>query len=95
MAQKIVGENALRAIAGDIKGEINAIKGVWLFGTLTAGSTSLVFTDDIILDSKTYDIYVDTWGAEPTNAVVDEGTHTLTLTFTAQVSDVVVEVKVT
>lgn len=62
--------------------------------TLTAGSTSVVltFTDQTIGASTLVDIYTDDYGVSPT-AVATTST-TVTLTFTAQASDVVVAVKV-
>ena len=62
--------------------------------TLTAGSTSVVltFTNQTIGASTLVDIYTDAYGVSPT-AVATTST-TVTLTFDAQASDVVVAVKV-
>ena len=63
-------------------------------GTLTAGSTSVVltFVSQTIGSDTLIDIYTDTFGVNPT-AVATTST-TVTLTFEAQLSDVVVAVKV-
>ena len=61
-------------------------------GTLTAGSTSLTLSDASILATSTFDIYVSTFGIQPTNAVVATGS--ITLTFLAQASDISVKVRV-
>lgn len=63
-------------------------------GTLTAGSTSLVltFTDQTIGAATLVDIYTDDYGVSPT--AVATTSNTVTLTFTAQASDVAVAVKV-
>lgn len=63
-----------------------------LTDTLTAGSTSLTLSDASITTSSTFDIYVSTFGIQPTNAVVATGS--ITLTFLAQVSDITVKVRV-
>ena len=61
-------------------------------GTLTAGSTSITLSDASITTSSTFDIYVSTFGIQPTNAVVATGS--ITLTFLAQASDISVKVRV-
>ena len=63
-----------------------------LTDTLTAGSTSLTLSDDSILATSTFDIYVSDFGIQPTNAVVATGS--ITLTFLAQASDIDVKVRV-
>lgn len=64
--------------------------------TLTAGETSITIASDRLSASSLIDIYTDTWGVNPTNVVADTtlATPTLTLTFEAQASDVVVKVEV-
>ena len=63
-------------------------------GTLTAGNTSitLTFANQTIGSTSLIDIYTDTFGVNP-SAVATTST-TVTLTFAAQASDVVVGVKV-
>ena len=62
--------------------------------TLTAGQTSvtLTFTEQTIGATTLIDVYADTFGVNPTN--VSYTTTTVTVTFDAQASDVVVAVKV-
>ena len=61
-------------------------------GTLTAGNTSITLSDASITSSSTIDIYTDVFGIQPTNAVVATGS--ITLTFLAQASDIIVKVRV-
>ena len=61
-------------------------------GTLTTGNTSLTLTDDAIETTSTIDIYCDTFGIQPINAVVTSGQ--IVLTFLAQASDLNVKVRV-
>ena len=75
-----------------IIGAINEVRGTFVTGTLTAGSTSLTLSDASITTSSTIDIYVSTFGIQPTNAVVATGS--ITLTFLAQASDLSVKVRV-
>ena len=75
-----------------IIGAINEVRGTFVTGTLTAGSTSLTLSDASITTSSTIDIYVDTFGIQPTNAVVTTGS--ITLSFLAQSADVSVKVRV-
>ena len=63
-----------------------------LSDTLTAGSTTLTFTNSIITTNSVIDYYTDTFGVEPTNIVVAAGS--ITLTFDAQQSDVGVKVRI-
>lgn len=63
-----------------------------LTGTLTAGQTSLTIQHEIITTTATIEIYTDTFGVNPTNAVVTNGQ--IVLTFNAQASDVGVMVRV-
>lgn len=57
-----------------------------LSSTLTAGNTTLTFSDASILTTSMIDIYVDTWGVAPSNVTVTTGSATLT--FEAQQTDV-------
>ncbi len=75
-----------------IIGAINEVRGTFVTGTLTAGSTSLTLSDASITTSSTIDIYVSTFGIQPVNAVVTTGS--ITLSFLAQASDLSVKVRV-
>ena len=61
-------------------------------GTLNTGSTSITLSDASITTTSTIDIYTDTFGIQPTNAVVSTGS--ITLTFLAQASNISVKVRV-
>jgi len=61
-----------------------------LTGTLTAGNTTLTLTNAAITTSSLVDVYTNVFGLSPTNITVSIGT--MTLTFTAQQSDVSVKV---
>lgn len=63
-----------------------------LVDTLTAGETSITFSDNSILSTSTIDIYTDTFGVNPTSVVVATGS--ITLTFEAQQSNIGVKVRV-
>ena len=63
-----------------------------LTDTLTSGSTTLTISDAAITTTSTIDIYTDTFGIQPTNAVVTSGQ--IVLTFLAQASDLSVKVRV-
>lgn len=63
-----------------------------LVDTLTAGETSITFSDNAILSTSTIDIYTDTFGVNPTSVVVATGS--ITLTFEAQQSDIGVKVRI-
>lgn len=75
-----------------VLGAINEVRGTFVTGTLTAGSTSITLSDASITTTSTIDIYVSVFGIQPTNAVVSTGT--ITLTFLAQASDLAVKVRV-
>lgn len=82
---------ALGTTAKTIVGALNELlisagTGTKLTATLTAGNTSVTFTNQAILTTSMIDVYVDTWGVAPTNVVVSAGSATLT--FEAQQSDV-------
>lgn len=67
-----------------------------LSGTLTVGSTTVVFTDNAIVDGITVQPFVDEsfTGVVPTAQVTDGTNHTLTLTFPAQSSAMPVKVRI-
>lgn len=60
-----------------------------LTATLTAGQTTVTFTNAAITSTALIDIYTDTFGVNPTNATQSE--TTLTLTFSAQQNDLSVK----
>ena len=61
-------------------------------GTLTAGNTSLTLTDAAILTTSTIDIYTDVYGIAPESVTVAAGS--LTMTFEALSSDLVVKARI-
>ena len=65
-------------------------------GTLIAGTTTVSFTDNSIVDGCTVDPYVDDafTGVVPKAMAVEELTHTLTLTFDEQATDMPVKVRI-
>lgn len=63
-----------------------------LTSTLTAGATSLTFTNSAITSTSLIDVYTNTWGINPTNIVASTGE--VTLTFDAQSSNVSVRLLV-
>ena len=76
-------------------GAIKELRGLWLTGTLTAGQTSLVLSNEAITtDSTVYGVFVpDTfYGVNPTGVTVATGS--VTLTFPQQASDLPVKVQV-
>ena len=75
-----------------VLGAINEVRGTFVTGTLTAGSTSITLSDASITTTSTIDIYVSVFGIQPTNAFVVSGS--ITLTFLAQASDITVKVRV-
>lgn len=66
--------------------------GTVLSTTLTAGNTSVTFTNVAITTTATYDFYTDVFGVNPTAVSVSSGS--LTLTFEAQASDLGVKVRI-
>lgn len=63
-----------------------------LTSTLTTGATTLTISDSIIKTNSTVEIFTDTYGVNPTDAVVTSGV--IVLTFEAQQADVGVKVRV-
>ena len=92
-AQKIVSEEALTAIASDIKTAIEE-RAIYteLTGTLTAGSTSLTLSNAGISANSTVDYYTNYYGINPTGVSVSSGS--VTLTFEEQDIDISVKVRV-
>ena len=92
-AEKIVSESALRAIASDIKGAIDAKPEFTdLIGTLTAGNTSITFSDASITSNSTIDYYTNYFGINPVGVNVSNGR--VVLTFEEQDIDISVKVRV-
>ena len=92
-AEKIVSEEALRAIVSDIKEAIDAKTDFTdLTGTLTAGNTSITFSDASVTPTSTIDYYTDYFGVNPVGVSVRTGS--VTLTFEAQDIDLGVKVRV-
>ena len=86
---------ALNTNVKTVSGAINELLGNIgkdIIGTLTAGSTSITLSDNVITTTSTIDVYTDTFGVNPTNVVVATGS--VTLTFEAQQSDLGVKVRV-
>lgn len=83
MDGKTCSENLIKAL------------GTTLTATLTAGATSVTFTDPAITDDSLIDVYTDVYGVIPTDMAYDGDTHTLTVTFDPQqAADVGVKVRV-
>ena len=86
--------NNLKTTSKFVEGAINEICGLVLTSTLTAGSTTLTFSNQAITANSTLeDIYASVFGLFPTNAVFASGS--LTLTFDSQSSDVDIKVRIT
>ena len=76
-----------------VAGAIQEIYGLVLTDTLTAGSTTVTFSNQAITTNSTLDnIWTDVFGVMPTNAVFATGS--LTLTFEARQSDMGVKVRI-
>ena len=78
--------DSLSAAQGKV---LNDKFGTTLTSTLSAGSTTLTFSNSVITTSSTIDLYTDKYGVNPTNVVVEDGT--MTLTFDAQSKDISVK----
>lgn len=97
-----IGTGTLDTVAQDLIGAVNEIHSELPSGsasevqtaTLTAGQTSkvLTFTEQTIGATTLIDVYTDTFGVNPIN--VTYTANTVTLTFDAQASDIVVAVKI-
>ena len=89
----------LTTTAKTIIGAINELKAqggyTELTGSLTAGQTTVVFTDNSIVDGITVQPFVDEafTGVVPTAQVTDGTNHTLTLTFPVQLTNMPVKVR--
>ena len=76
--------------ASELEDEIASARGTELTATLTAGQTTLTFTDSSITANSTVDVYTSVYGVSPTE--ITSGTGSLTLTFDSQDSDLSVKV---
>ena len=63
-----------------------------LRGILSAGQTSITFTDDIINTGRTIDYFTSIYGVTPVSIVVSSGS--IVLTFKTQASDMEVKVRI-
>ena len=92
--------SALQTTAKTIIGAINEAFAkadyTELTGSLTAGQTTIVFTDNAIVDGITVQPFVDEafTGVVPTAQVTDATNHTLTLTFPVQSANMPVKVRI-
>lgn len=94
--------SGLHTTVKNIIGAINEVLssaggGVTLTATLTAGQTSVTFTDDALVSTCTKKVYVpdDFFGVAPTAITTDYANHTVTYTFPAQASNMQVKLEVT
>ena len=67
-----------------------SVLGKTVIGTLSAGSTSITFSDSLITTDSTLDFYTSIYGVSPKTVSVASGS--VTLTFKAQTTDVKVKV---
>ena len=82
----------LKTTSKNIVGAINEVNGIWLSDTLSAGSTSIVFTDNSITADSAVEVYADDGNLYYTSIVVDGTNHTCTIGFPAQSSAVDVDI---
>lgn len=97
LASKLLGGTQyaadLQTAAKTIFGAINEVAGIVLSGTLTAGQTSITFTNATITASSTLaNLWISVFGVYPTNIVITDGS--ITLTFESQSSDIGVKVRI-
>ena len=97
LASKLLGGTQyaadLQTAAKTIFGAINELAGVVLSGTLTAGQTSITFTNAAITASSTLaNVWINVFGVFPTNIVITDGS--ITLSFESQASDLRVKVRI-
>lgn len=86
------GYSTRKIEADDLAKTLNSKVNVLVTGTLTAGSTSITLSDASIDSSSRFDFYAEVLDLVPTAASVSTGS--ITLTYPAQASDVVVGVEV-
>lgn len=63
-----------------------------LQGTLTAGQTSITFTDSVINSNRTIDYFPSIYGVVPTSITVSSGS--VVFTFNEQESDMILKVRI-
>lgn len=81
--------NGLNTTSKNVVGAVNEVRGKILTGTLTAGNTSITFSDASITATSLIEVYNDAGiGWESISAT----TGSVTITFEAQSSDLAVEV---
>lgn len=80
----------------DICNEVVDSKVKVLTGTLTAGNTTITFTDNSLTSNCTKNLYVDDafFGVAPTAMTPDYANHSVTYTFPVQASDMPVKLEV-
>lgn len=80
----------------DICNEVVDSKVKVLTGTLTAGNTTITFTDNSLTSDCTKTLYVDDafFGVAPTAMTTDYANHSVTYTFPVQASDMPVKLEV-
>ena len=88
------GDAFSAANMNDLERRIADAQPVILTGTLTAGQTSMVFTDDAITTDSMLEFFATIPGVPEPETEFDETTNTLTLTFEAQEEDMGVKVRV-
>ena len=76
--------------ASELEDEIASARGKELTSTLTAGQTTLTFTNSSITSNSTVDVYTSVYGVNPEDMTVSSGS--LTLTFDTQATDIGVKV---
>lgn len=75
------------------KAAVSVLRGIEIEGILDAGDTELVLEDENITEDSTVEIFTDNYKVVPTDAVVSEGS--ITLTFNTQIVDIKVKVRIT
>lgn len=93
---------SLHTTVKNIIGAINEVLssaggGVTLTATLTAGQTTVTFTDNVLVSTCTKKVYVpdDFFDVVPTAITTDYANHTVTYTFPVQASNMQVKLEVT
>ena len=94
--------SSLHTTVKNIIGAINEVLssaggGVTLTATLTAGQTTVTFTDEALVSTCTKKVYVpdEFFRVAPTAITTDYANHTVTYTFPAQASNMQVKLEVT
>lgn len=75
-----------------INNAIDALRGVWLTQTLTAGTTTVVFSDSSITTDSMLRVFSSVYGVNPVNISVVNGS--VTMTFIQQSTDVSIKLNV-